>query len=52
VWLRAHDGTLAVGDLEPGVTPDKRITMRNPGTDTFAYQIPIGLRCIRRTDLP
>jgi len=52
VWLRAHDGTLAVGNLEPGVAADKRITMRNPGTDTYAYQIPIGLRCIRRTDLP
>jgi len=52
VWLRAHDGTLAVGDLEPGVTADKRVTMRNPGTDAFAYQMPIALRCIRRTDLP
>ncbi|HVU52602.1 MAG TPA: hypothetical protein VHL80_18105 [Polyangia bacterium] len=52
VWLRAHDGTLAVGDLDPGVAADERITMRNPGTDTFAYQQPIALRCIRRTDLP
>jgi hypothetical protein len=52
VWLRAHDGTLAVGNLQPGVDAANRITMRNPGTDTFAYQMSIGLRCIRRTDLP
>jgi hypothetical protein len=52
VWLRTHDGMLAVGDLDPGVAADKRVTMRNPGTDTFAYQTPIALRCIRRTDLP
>jgi hypothetical protein len=52
VWLRARDGTLAVGDLEPGVAADTRVSMRNPGTDTFAYQMPIALRCIRRTDLP
>jgi hypothetical protein len=52
LWLRAHDGTLAVGNLEPGVGAANRITMRNPGTDNFAYQVPIALRCIRRTDLP
>jgi hypothetical protein len=59
VWIRAHDGTLAVANLEPGVTPDKRITFRSgtttgplSGPPTSAVQDPIALRCIRRTDLP
>jgi hypothetical protein len=58
VWLRAHDGTIAVGNLEPGVTPDKRITFRSgtttgplSGPPTSAVQDSIGLRCIRRTDV-
>jgi hypothetical protein len=50
VWLRAHDGTIAVGTLAPGVA-GSRVTQRNLGTETFAYQVPIALRCIRRTDL-
>jgi hypothetical protein len=51
VWLRAHDGTIAVGTLEPGVT-GSRVTQRNLGTEAYAFQMPIALRCIRRTDLP
>jgi hypothetical protein len=52
VWLRAHDGTIGVGTLEPGVAAGQRITMRNLDAGTEALQLPIALRCIRRTDLP
>jgi hypothetical protein len=54
VWLRAHDGTLATGDLSPGVTGPRvaPIDYRLQGSYTTHYEGGLALRCIRRTDLP
>jgi hypothetical protein len=53
IWVRAHDGTIAAGSLAPGragarVTP---FDFTKVGY-TEHYEGALGLRCIRRTDLP
>jgi hypothetical protein len=53
VWVRAKDGTIQQGTLEPGLTMG-RVTPLDyrPGfTPTSHYEGGLALRCIRRADL-
>jgi hypothetical protein len=50
VWLRAHDGTLAAGNLAPGAGANR--VFHPQWTYTDHYEGALALRCIRRTDLP
>jgi hypothetical protein len=52
IWVRAADGTIAAGTMAPGAT-GSRVTPLPPGTSPADhYEGSLGLRCIRRTDLP
>jgi hypothetical protein len=52
IWVRAADGTIQAGTLAPGVS-GSRVTPLPPGiSPTDHYEGSLGLRCIRRTDLP
>jgi hypothetical protein len=52
IWVRANDGVIKAGTLTPGVT-GSRVTPLAAGTVlTDHYEGELGLRCIRRTDLP
>jgi hypothetical protein len=52
VWLRTHDGGLAVGNLAPGVTGSRVSPLGIDASSTTHYEGGLALRCIRRTDLP
>jgi hypothetical protein len=55
VWLRAHDGTLQTGTLEPGVAGSRVAPLHVARGDVGYrdhYEGGLALRCIRRTDLP
>jgi len=48
VWVRATDGTLARGDLSPGVTT-RMSALPVSASSTTHYESDMALRCIRRT---
>jgi hypothetical protein len=53
IWVRADDGTIKAGTLAPGVAADSRVMpLGVPPGSTAHYEGNLGLRCIRRTDLP
>jgi hypothetical protein len=54
IWVRADDGTIKAGTLEPGVTGARVMPLQlQPGWDlTQHYEGNLGLRCIRRSELP
>ena len=51
IWVRANDGTIKAGTLEPGVTGDRVTPLQlQPGwTLTQHYEGGLGLRCIKRS---
>ena len=52
IWVRADDGVIKAGTLTPGVTGG-RVTPLPAGIAlTDHYEGQLGLRCIRRTELP
>jgi hypothetical protein len=53
IWVRAADGTIQSGTLQPGITGSHTIPLP-PGvsTSTEHYEGGLGLRCIRNTDAP
>jgi hypothetical protein len=54
IWVRADDGTIQAGTLAPGVTGNRvtPLQFQNQFGATDHYEGNLGLRCIRRTDLP
>jgi hypothetical protein len=55
VWVRARDGKLAQGNLSPGDDPNRVTELPfDPASGAYTqhYEGSLGLRCIRRTDLP
>jgi hypothetical protein len=59
IWVRADDGIIKAGTLAPGVTGSRvaPLELQNGFTLTDHYEGtlaggPLGLRCIRRMDLP
>jgi hypothetical protein len=53
VWLRAKDGTIASGNLAPGVVGSRVAAIPNATMyPTQHYEGGLALRCIRRTDVP
>lgn len=52
IWVRANDGTIKAGTLEPGVTGGRVMPLQVDATSTTHYEGNLGLRCIRRSDLP
>ena len=54
VWVRARDGTIKQGTLEPGVTSSRVTPLVYPAgfTPEDHYEGGLALRCIRRADLP
>ena len=54
IWVRANDGTIQAGTLQPGVTGNRvtPLQFQNQFGATDHYEGNLGLRCIRRTDLP
>ena len=52
IWVRANDGSIAIGTLQPGVT-GSRVTPLDVSSDsTSHYEGGLGLRCIRGAGLP
>jgi len=52
IWVRAADGTIASATLAPGVS-GSRVAPLPPGiSPTVHFEGSLGLRCIRRTELP
>ena len=53
IWVRGDDGTIEAGTLAPDAT-GPRVMPLPPGisSSTTHYEGNLGLRCIRRTDLP
>jgi hypothetical protein len=51
VWVRADDGTIQSATLAPDWTGSRVIPLP-PHSPTEHYEGSLGLRCIRRTDLP
>jgi hypothetical protein len=53
IWVRAADGTIQSGTLQPGITGSHTFPLP-PGvsTSTEHYEGGLGLRCIRNTDAP
>jgi hypothetical protein len=53
IWVRGDDGTIQEGTLAPDAT-GARVKPLQPGisSSTTHYEGNLGLRCIRRTDLP
>jgi hypothetical protein len=49
-WVRAGDGSIAVGTLEPGVSGSRVTPLDVPSTSTVHYEGGLALRCIRRGD--
>ena len=52
IWVRADDGSIKAGTLEPGVTGSRVMPLQVPWTSTHHYEGNLGLRCIRRSALP
>ena len=50
IWVRANDGSIAVGTLEPGVSGSRVTPLDVPPTSTVHYEGGLALRCIRRGD--
>jgi hypothetical protein len=52
IWVRANDGSIAVGTLQPGLTGSRVTPLGVPSTSTTHYEGELGLRCIRSAGLP
>jgi hypothetical protein len=52
IWVRANDGTIAAGTLQPGVSGSRVTPLGVPSTSTTHYEGELGLRCIRSAGLP
>jgi hypothetical protein len=54
IWVRADDGTIKAGTLAPGVTGSRVAPLQIPQgwSLTDHYEGSLGLRCIRRSDMP
>jgi hypothetical protein len=52
IWVRANDGSIAIGTLAPGVTGSRVTALDVPSTSTTHYEGGLGLRCIRGAALP
>jgi hypothetical protein len=48
IWVRANDGTIAAGTLDPAVTGSRVSPLGTSPTSTDHYEGSLGLRCIRR----
>jgi hypothetical protein len=47
IWVRANDGSIAIGTLAPGVIGSRVTPLDVPSTSTSHYEGELGLRCIR-----
>jgi hypothetical protein len=52
IWVRGDDGTIKQGTLAPGAGANRVTPLPVSPTSTTHYEGSLGLRCIRRTDLP
>ena len=52
IWVRGNDGTIQEGTLAPGVTGSRVKPLPAGIVTTNHYEGGLGLRCIRRTDVP
>jgi hypothetical protein len=52
IWVRGSDGSIQQGTLAPGVPGGRVKPLPIPSDSKDHYEGGLGLRCIRRTDLP